>query len=860
MKDFILSVFFAIAALLPGELCAQNLPILPKASEISSGTLPCKVSWYVVTNPSFKGYADFALVRKGDCGAGSGREDLASLPHFPGKTPSAWLSSKGVGYDESGYISTNDAGTVFRFEDVPIFDSVASDSTLLLLFDLAAARDCEQAIIISGDVAAAKYPDRMRVMSMMVNPRRKSPAAAPYIWNPTDSLLVRFDRKAAGSVAAVEVEYRTPRTEPSKMVTPLPLVTRMFADELSIILRRRVGEAFSKAGIPLAGFSMRYRDSAASASDETFAFRVSTSADRLADATAEFAKILAHIDEQGVAPDELFDARERVASAAARDAGNKIVTNREYTDKCIAAFLYGGSLSSAATENAFLARRSIDTEKEIAMFSRFASALISPVDNVTLRFETPEEESAARETLERTFRETWEWAKLDTLAVGEYRIGFADTTALLMPETKVKFLRSVPEPITGGEMWTFSNGMRVVWKKTALKGEFRFAFMVKGGCSGIGGLLPGENAFVGDMLRMYDIQGMRGVDFRGMLRANGIEMNPRVSLSEMDLSGIAPSDRLPLLMKAVLAMSNRRIPNRKGFDYYKTCEALRLQEERYCDASINAVMDSIMCPEYMYPENKSMSSLRDDLPERAEAYFDRQFGNWSDGIIVLVGDLEAARTKKILCETLGGFRTSKTRSPRPSVDIPLRTGTSTYICDAPSGEAVGVNLAMSALIPFSMGRYMAFEVAKTALEKKIVRALEPMGMYASISEKVEFYPVERMSVYINCRPCAAEGLPMGIEPGDPLGALAALRSALSPLSGAKISAAELKGYKAALTNRYASRVADSGFLVEAALARYGDGRDLVSDYKAQIAGVSEDGVVEILSALLKGAKVEYVLR
>jgi len=860
MKSSVISVLISTLFLLCGEAVAQNLPTLPKASEIAVGTLPCKVSWYVVTNPSYKGHADFALVRKGAPQDPSCREDLIDLPHFRGMSPAVWLSSKGVGYDESGFISKNGEGTVFRFQDVPIFDSVASDSTLLMLFDLASVWNGEQAIIISGDVAAAKYPDRMKVMSMMVNARGKSPAAKPYIWNPTDSLLVRFLDRPQGKLAAIRVEYRAPRTEPSKMNTPLPLVTRMFARELSTIVRKRVGDEFRKAGIPLAGFSMRHLDSSASPSDEVFTFRVTTSADRLPDATAALAKILAHIDVQGVSRDELSDARERVASAAAREAGNRVLTNREYTDKCVASYLYGASLCSVETENSFLARRSIDTEEEIGMFSRFASALISANENVTLTFESPNATPQERDALEKAFRQSWEWAKIDTLAKDDHRIGFADTTALLMPEAKVKFLRSVPEPITGGEMWTFSNGMRVVWKKTAMKGEFRYAFMVKGGCSGIEGLLPGENAFVGDMLRLYDIQGMRGVDFRGMLRANGIEMTPNVSLSEIDITGTAPSDRLQLLMKSILAISNRRLLNLKEFDYFKASEELRLEDERYSDSSIKAVMDSIMCPEYMYPDNKSMSSLLDDLPQRSEAFFEKQFGNWSDGVVVLAGDLDAARTKKILCETLGGFRTTKARSPRPAVNCPLRTGTSTYTFDAPSPENVSVSLALSAQIPYSMGRYMAFEIAKEVLRKKIVRELQPMGMYASVSEKVEFYPMEKMTLHVICRPCREDGLPSGVSPQDPLTTLGALRSALNSLSGAKLSAAELKGYKAALTNTMTSRVADTDFLVGAALARYSDGRDLVSDYKGRINAVTEADVSEILNGLLGGTRVEYVLK
>ena len=61
----------------------QALPALPKASEITVGTLPDNVSYYLVNNTVSKGYADFALIRKSYSDIDASRAALSALPHFP---------------------------------------------------------------------------------------------------------------------------------------------------------------------------------------------------------------------------------------------------------------------------------------------------------------------------------------------------------------------------------------------------------------------------------------------------------------------------------------------------------------------------------------------------------------------------------------------------------------------------------------------------------------------------------------------------------------------------------------------------------------------------------------------------------
>ncbi len=853
-----ISLFLLLAAVF--SAFGQALPALPKASEITVGTLPDNVSYYLVNNTVSKGYADFALIRKNYSDIDASRAALSALPHFPGDKPYRFLARKGVGYSRSGFLSSSEDAVVYRFQDVPIFDSAASDSTLLLIFDLIEACPTEQAIVISGDISASKFPDKLKTMSLFVGKRGKAPERAPYVWNPSDTAQFTFLTGARKDIASMEVEYRFPRPDRKLMATPQPLVTQMFVRDLSGIVGKRLRSACRAADIPLAGFSYRFKDASLSGSDERIAFRVSTAPVHIPAVTAELSRIIAHIDEQGVAMDEYTDMRDRIVSEEMRDAANKPVTNAAWVDRCVSAWLYGSHLASEAKISEFFARRSLTPEHEMAMFNRFCSALLSPSANLSVRYEFPSGTEPGGEELEEKFRSSWSYARLDTLDRVKYRVNYADTLSLVVPETRVRATRSVSEPITGGELWSFSNGMKVIFKKTSMKNEFRYGFLIRGGYPGVNGLLPGEAPFVADMLTRYEVAGMKGVDFRNMLRANGIVMNAGVTVSDLRITGTAPAAKLSLLMKSLLSLAGARTLDTENFEYFKSGEALRLSAADFTIPSINSVVDSIMCPEYIYHDRKSISSLRDDLPERAETYFSRQFRNCSDGVLVLIGDLDGFAVKKALCSYLGGFKTGRYRSTRPVVDYPMHTGWTTYTVDADGAGEPGVNVAVSAKIPFSMEKFMSFKIARMALERRIVRRLADVGMYAAVSEKVEILPAERMTIYVNCRQCDASGLPAGIVPADPLTALGAVRAAISEVSSSKIDASELKGYKAALLNRMSSDLSSSEELLRMVMVRYSEGKDLVSGYKEKVNAVTEGSVREILSALNAGGMVEYIVK
>ena len=124
----------------------------------------------------------------------------------------------------------------------------------------------------------------------------------------------------------------------------------------------------------------------------------------------------------------------------------------------------------------------------------------------------------------------------------------------------------------------------------------------------------------------------------------------------------------------------------------------------------------------------------------------------------------------------------------------------------------------------------------------------------------QVFPVERLSFYVTCRPCAEDGLPAGMIPAEPYEVLRALRMGISRASRGKLTPAQLSVLKTAMTCNMESYILQPEFLIRAVMMRNSECKDIVSDYKAAIASVSLSDVNAILHDLDFGSKVEYIIR
>ena len=840
---------------------AQNLPGLGQASEIKKGALDCGVQYYMVTNPSYKGRADVAVIQPHSGIVDVARLSLSSLSHSSGsRSPYRFFASKGISFREGGYVSypgperfyatTMDSDaygkkrnpTLFLFENVPVTD-VAMDTTLLLIFDIVNTNPYAQAIVVSGDICADKILTKMKLFSMMVAKRTPAPSFPAYKWTPSDT--VRIVRKASpdgGTLARVTATYASPRTPKDALGTIQPLVSEMFAQELGSIVSSRVKQVLSETSAPLGDFSFRYRDSGASEGDETYSFSVLTDSTSARAAIQALARVLAEMDTHGATLKEYAYAK-GVLKQGSRGPGDQEL-NREYVDKCISSYLYGTSLASPSAFRDFLAKREVASEQELRLFNKFVSALLDPQRCLTLSLEGAGSLSDPAGTYVQT------WKRHSSLAEPSYPLRDEN---IPYPAAKDKIKKTEPEPVSGGEIWTFTNGIRVAYKQVSGKDDFAYAMQIRGGSASVKELLPQESGFLGDMLWLYRIGGSSGSDFRKMLAKNGIKMDAEVSLSDLKISGVAPVSQFSLVMRALLSVANERKLDLQAYEKYRRGEALRLKLISADGEDFSkAGLWEMAAPKCANPSFKSAAGLTDDLPYRADKYYQAQFGNVNDGIIVLTGGLDIEQVKKIMARIVGAFRTGRRSSVRPVVDFPLLAGTKVTTVKGKEG----MDMQLTTLLSLTADNYMSAAIAQMILRDRLVAPLADCGMSLETDWGFSTLPKEHMSVWIHSRPSDPDAMPYFGVGGQTSQAAQAVCKVLDGAAAKAPSAAEVNACKDRLQYVLQGVDSDPEAICGKILMRYADGKNLFSNYKDAVKKVTPASVQAVLKSLCsEGARV-----
>lgn len=390
-------------------------------------------------------------------------------------------------------------------------------------------------------------------------------------------------------------------------------------------------------------------------------------------------------------------------------------------------------------------------------------------------------------------------------------------------EVKVKMKAESTDPVTGGKMWTFANGIKVIYKKTAQRGRFSYGVVIKGG----------ENVFIGDLLEYFDVGDLKWYDFRRLLNLKGIVMDSEVSTADLRLCGSSPSECLPDLLQSISLLARIGQLNSDGFELYKKKEVALLR-----NTNLEAQVDSLLRLNYDYSQYRFRSHLTDDLQGRASDYYKHQFSRFNDGVFVFIGDLEEKELRTTLERALGSFPTGQDYYVRPSVQYELRSGSSVHMSYDPTLRP-GVNIALSIIAPVTADSYIGLDFLKVIMEKEL---------HTEVRTNVELFPQERMTVLIRFK-----------DDGNPSAALLSCRAAISRLLDTPISDDQISLYKSYLMDQYNGNKNSPEWMMKNAFFRYSQGKDFMSRYEEKIRKLTNSSFTDMLSLLNEGARVEYIV-
>ena len=797
MKKAIISVALCFAAL--GAAAGGGLSRVGRPAEMKEGTFPNGLHYFIVSNPAEAGFADFALVQPGM----DGRID--SQP---------FLERRGVGYGPKGASYQKSGARVINFPDVPVSVKSDSDSTLLILFDLVWQSPFNQTIIVSGDVDIPSTERALEVMNLSV------PALTPFATEGEDAKTeFRTVREPFGEVCRIGAEYRIGLPKKELRGTPVMFVTELLCRQLSGIVENRVRRVFRRSGVP---FSLLRSDFEKTLGAPVGSTTFCVGPEDAAKADSLFNGIIRDIEWQGVSPAEYRDSRAAALPEVVKGGLRKGDANSKYVERCIAASLYGLPVSSSETIGAFFRGRVADLDAEHLLFNNFARRLVAQ-DSLASIEPLPDVKAAA---------------------LGAPQPG----------KEKRKLKSSTVEPVSGGSLWTFEGGVKVICKKMdGIKGRFNFAFSLRGGLSMVPDLAPGEAPYVADMLDLANVNEDRPMTlFKADLAREGITLTQKVTMSDFRIEGSAPSEALPKVLEAVHDIAYNRTARTDRFDYWLSCEKVRTRALSDPLPDIRTVLDSLSCPDNPYLMKRNAFRIGEDLQGRAEKFFEGRFSNFADGVIVLAGDLDAEQVQALLEQVLPMFAVSRRFAYRKADSFALRSGRTIM-----EGEGKPqLHMSFTADEPLTSLSVASLLVSEKILSRFLNERLGALGAYVAVSSSPEVYPDERIRLYIDACPLAKDNLCEGVKPAGPVALASAVRAAVEDF--AEAPAGWLAEAKKSVLGDKAVEDSRAGRVIDKVLLRYADGKDFTKNFSAAVGSVSRRDVLETVRMLRTGAQVEYI--
>ena len=822
MSTRLFHILFSLALLTVSiTVPAQALPSLPMDGNIQKGMLRCGVTYYMVRNDEVKGFADFAVVRR----------DEAPTPASMESLDTKYLSRQGIGPRPGGYFKDQDGSTVLYLDRVPVYDVNVLDSALLVTFAQVAASRADEAVIVAGDIDPVEFKKKMDIFSMLVPQHYVESSRMPdYVWEPSVKPSIVYTPALSGDRGMVRVAYASPRTPPDQMNTAQALVMGIFSREFQTIATRRIARNLRDAGIPYGSLAFKYLNSTETGGDEEYAVEVLTDKEHLESVMKIVSGTLAGLDGFGVTEREFTDAKKTMMSDMVR-RGSESLSNGKYVDRCVAHFLYGANLAPYSEETKLFARKNVADSTETRLFNQFTTSLLSQLSNLTLEYRArldslDEDEALFQYNLAYLYGSTFKEAKDFSWQ--------RDTSGLEVSCPRVRIKDTRPEPVSGGTMWTLSNGIRVVYKQVPGSRMFNYSLLLGGGLSGVEGLEAGEGGYFGDMLSLYDAGGLSASDFRDHLAVNGIQMETQAALTFTSIQGSAPSSKLPTLLKALLALANGRTVNKGEFDIY-------LRNAAWARKPVEDRLYSLMYPGFSYAAKKYPEALGPATLAKAAQFYESLFSRVNDGMLIIVGDLDESTVRRAILRYAGGFRTQRGSTHRKSLRYQPRTGTSTHT--STDGEK-GVYVLLDTEYPLSGVNYAMAGVAVEVLRRHLVKELEGTGMSVEITAGVRTYPQERLWMFLSCEGgCDLEAVRRGIR-----------SAAVSPV-GQK----DLAAFKSMVLAEMNRELGQPETIVVDLVARYGVGKDLVTHYKESVNGITAARLTDMLTALSNGSIVEMTI-
>lgn len=684
------------------------------------------------------------------------------------------------------------------------------DSALLSMVRIVEkeAAPADHALVVCGDVDMDSILTKLRYMSFMIDASASS-TMPEYEWEGESALKVTVAADTLKGLSTVHVQWQSPRTPQEYLPTIQTAVYKKAVWEFGHVAELWIRRELCKLNIPYAEVSYLHNDGIRDFSHEHFLFDVTVSSENVQKAQDVVTSVLSMLDRGEVLASDVVVAENDYLRSLEKSARQPVVDNDVYMSMCRDAFLYNNALSTDKERLAFLRSKALSDASRKQIFSSIVSALIPSSDSTAAQM---------------------------SLSSG---VMLSDTLGLPGQNAKVNLRSSRNDSFSGGTLWTFANGFKVLYKKMPTERKLYYSMSLGGGYANIDDLKRGEGAYQSDYMDCCWIAGMKGSDFKSLLNLAGMTLDTKVNLFNTVLFGQVEDRNADLLMKALLAIANERRLDKSYADYYVRCEKLR---HTFAGTDVKEAVDELLCPGYEYSPFKTMEGASESAFSKADELFSMLTSKMNDGMLVIVGDMNEVELRKLLQLYVGGFKVKTFVSRRPAMQYHPVSGWTSHSAEG-DGAAVVV---ITAPLAMTSQNHFATEMAAMVLKRRLEVAFEPLGVSVGLSYARGLYPDERFSVMITIS-----------GDGHSQEDVAKLKVILAECCEG-VTEQELNACKEYVKNVYALQHQSPWYWLRVIPLRHLEGKDFTTGFQSKVDAVTVDALQTVFKALDNGAGIEYI--
>lgn len=502
----------------------KSLPNLTPDPAIEKGQLPNGLTYYFASNKYSVNEASYALVQKKDAAIpewqlrNTARQSFDDVRY--GKVTLAdFLGRHGILPSAKGYIRCAKGSIIYSFDKVSSArGEYVVDTVLLSIFSLAQTASIQgqpsssQAIVIAGDFNKQEMLSRMKLLCL-INPYVPGQVQYPE-YESDDSEITSAIEARGGAVSRVSVQWKGSRVPEKFMETVFPVISDKLSGEFEMILHNRLDASFAGKDV---WFDFRHYGSADGLCDETVSLTLHCPGSERENVKDILKTELDRLYTYGVVDEEYTSVRDAYGHIWKKRAV-RLQPNELYLSRCISSFLYGSSLANDSERMARVYRNLPDST-QTRLFNRYLKGMLKQSSKVDATL------SAASLIMPRS-------------KVAEILASHEVPVVLKAPKNREEY-------ITGGTMWTYSNGVNVIYKEMPTDGICYFAYAVKGGRQ----WAKSEN--------FKSIKGIDESSFNNYLASAGLDLKTGITPTDVRFNGTVPSVSMEGIFPVFAAISDK---------------------------------------------------------------------------------------------------------------------------------------------------------------------------------------------------------------------------------------------------------------------------------------------------------------